>query len=431
MKARREGLLAAALAAALHGGAALVGILTGLEGTSEWYDQAHYHLPVIERFAAELPSPTLSDYQSATTPGYHLVLAAALWVGAGPLGLHLFNAMFGVALIGALAYCIGRLSGWKSGVAAGALLGLSPYTLSGSIWLNTDNLGLLLVACALFVALPIAGGASKGVGTMVGRSAALAAIGVMVRQILAYAAAIPLAALVARSIGERRWPSRRDCALGVAALAPAVLVVACFAWLWQGLVPPSFRGYHGAGANPVTPIYALALIGVWGTLVFSGIRGFPTELLSRRMLLLGLVAGGLSMLVETDYVQDVRWGGVLWTLAKAMPAPGGRSVVIVPLAALGAASLGAFIRIAVSRRDAATGGAPFLPMFVLAAAIAAQTANQQCFERYLQPSVVLMCAVSAALLGGRSLRPWRMAFGAGSSALLSITNVFAAAEVSR
>ncbi len=65
---RREAWLAAAVAGGLHMLVAAVAILRSIEGTSEWYDQKDYHLPVIERFAAELPAPVLSDYQSATTP---------------------------------------------------------------------------------------------------------------------------------------------------------------------------------------------------------------------------------------------------------------------------------------------------------------------------------------------------------------------------
>src|SRR5689334_17442136 len=39
-------------------------------------DQNNYHLRVIRTFAQEGGNPTFSDYRSATTPGYHLTLAA-------------------------------------------------------------------------------------------------------------------------------------------------------------------------------------------------------------------------------------------------------------------------------------------------------------------------------------------------------------------
>ena len=39
-------------------------------------DERVFHLPTIRLFADQLPSPDLSDYNVATTPGYHLLLAA-------------------------------------------------------------------------------------------------------------------------------------------------------------------------------------------------------------------------------------------------------------------------------------------------------------------------------------------------------------------
>ncbi|HZW10024.1 MAG TPA: hypothetical protein VFF69_08980, partial [Phycisphaerales bacterium] len=39
-------------------------------------DQLNYHEQVIRTFAADWPNPDYSDYLSATTPGYHTLLAA-------------------------------------------------------------------------------------------------------------------------------------------------------------------------------------------------------------------------------------------------------------------------------------------------------------------------------------------------------------------
>ena len=53
----REIRTAALGAAAVHAIVAGAAILAGIEGTSEWFDQKDYHLPVIERFAPQLPAP--------------------------------------------------------------------------------------------------------------------------------------------------------------------------------------------------------------------------------------------------------------------------------------------------------------------------------------------------------------------------------------
>ena len=67
----------------------LVALLTGLNQPFD-FDEGDYHVPVIQQFMEELPTPDLVHYRSATTPLMHLTLAA--WgklVGAEPWKLRL------------------------------------------------------------------------------------------------------------------------------------------------------------------------------------------------------------------------------------------------------------------------------------------------------------------------------------------------------
>lgn len=50
------------------------------EGSEAW-DQNYHHAVLVARFAQTLDNPDISDYPSATSPGYHLLLAAAVWAG--------------------------------------------------------------------------------------------------------------------------------------------------------------------------------------------------------------------------------------------------------------------------------------------------------------------------------------------------------------
>ena len=51
-------------------------ILSGRGGTNEASDEVHYHLPMIQHFAEQWPLPPEDDaYTSATTPGYHYLMA--------------------------------------------------------------------------------------------------------------------------------------------------------------------------------------------------------------------------------------------------------------------------------------------------------------------------------------------------------------------
>src|SRR5947208_1657978 len=58
-------------------------------------DQYDFHLKAILKFADELPRPDLHDYLSATTPGYHLVMAAvARAISREPLMLQIVASVF-------------------------------------------------------------------------------------------------------------------------------------------------------------------------------------------------------------------------------------------------------------------------------------------------------------------------------------------------
>jgi len=415
---------AALAAGAVHLALALIAIVTRVEGTSEWFDQKNYHLPVIRAFSEALPAPNLADYQSATTPGYHLVMAVLLKFVGESLPLFLVNAAFGVALVSLAALIVARLAGVAAGVAGGLFLGASPYVLSSSVWLTTDNFATLALTAAFLTAIPIATHATKyplRAGLFAAGYAALAAF---VRQILAYAAAFPGAAIVARAVGERRLPRVSELAAASLALLPALLVVAIFVWLWGGLVPPSFRQYHGGGANPVTPVYVLAVVAVWAFPVFVGIPNFLREFLSLRMLILGVLAAIVACAVPSSYIVHVRFGGILWAVAEKLPAPMERSIVLVPLAGFGAAAIGAYLRVW-SRNSCANARA--LGVYALLAMVGmtvAQTANSQCFERYVQPPVVLFALVAAAAIARAQLRAWPILAMTAIALGLSLVNVY-------
>lgn len=418
------GWKAAVGAGAVHLSLALLAILLGIEGTSEWYDQKDYHLPVIRAFSEALPTPNLSDYQSATTPGYHLIMAIAARIVGDGLALSLLNAAFGVALVALVAALLARMAGVAAGVAGGLLLGASPYVLSSSVWLTTDNLASLALLAAFLAAMPIAAGTTRypvRSGVLVAACAAAAAI---VRQILAYAAAFVGAAIVARAISERRMPKATELIAASLALLPAVAVVVTFVWLWGGLVPPSFRQYHGGGANPVTPVYVLAVIAVWALPTFVGIPGYFREFFSARMLVLAVLAALVCCAVPSNYVVHVRFGGVLWSVAEKLPAPWERSVLLVPLAAIGAAAIGAYLRVLARSATAESRAMGVFALLALLGMTVAQTANSQCFERYVQPPTVFFALTAAAAVAGRQLRMWPIAAMTAVATGLSLFNVY-------
>jgi hypothetical protein len=398
-------------------------IAMGVVGTSEWADQTDYHLPVIKQFAEQLPLPELGDYKSATTPGYHLIMATLVRFGIDGVALAFLNALFGATFVGLLTAIVARRASAGVAIAAGCMLGCSPYVLSSSIWLTTDNLASLALLLAAAASLSIADGSARmpiRVGLI---ASAWATFAVLIRQILIYAAAFPGAAVVARACAQRRMPAPGALFLAGMTLLPAFLVVLAFVALWGGLVPPSFREYHGGGANPVTPVYVLALVAIWGMAAFVTIPGFVRELCTTRMAFLGVLAAMVACIVPSSYIVHVRFGGILWTVASKLPAPFDRSILLVVLAGLGAAALGAYLRLWSRSADIAGRGVGVFALFVLVGMTAAQTANQQCFERYLQPLVVVCCVLAAVGIAGRSMRAWPLVIATIVALGLSAFNV--------
>jgi hypothetical protein len=54
----------------------------------------------------------------------------------------------------------------------------------------------------------------------------------------------------------------------------------------------------------------------------------------------------------------------------------------------------------------------------------AQTTNTQCFERYIQPPVVVLALIAAASLAGPRLRAWPILAMTAVAIVLSLLNVY-------
>lgn len=359
-------------------------IVSGHEGGRAQFDQDNFHVPAILKFARELPRPDLSDYTSATTPLYHLVLALVAAMNGATVVLRAAGFLFTLALVEWLGMaCAGRSARGSGERAVLAIpFACSMYVFSSAAWVLPDNAGWLGVLAVLVVALrPKVDGRMLAAG-----GGALLAL-VLTRQVHLWAAApLWVAAWMGGGPGRVAWTMG-----SVAATMPAIAAVGAFAWVWGGLVPPSFQGQYPRAVNPAAPAFVLALVGGFGV-VFAGwvvpvVRAKPGW---ARWVGAGAALGLLvGVAVATGYEKEAgRWSGI-WNIAREFPAPGGRSVVIVPLAVLGGAVVGAF-GAALPRREAAVLGV------ALAGFIAAQSASLQLWQRYNEPFVLMLLALAAA-----------------------------------
>jgi hypothetical protein len=193
-------------------------------------------------------------------------------------------------------------------------------------------------------------------------------------------------------------------ALVALASAPALLVLLYFWRLWgHSLTPPLFEERH-VGVNPTAPAFVLAVFGMYALwflpFTLDGLRRLWVRhaWLLALALLLGIVP---ALAAPTTWsLGEGRYSG-LWDIAKRLPAPGGRSVVVAPLAVLGSGLAAAWF-VSLGRRDR------WIMLAALVSFTGAQCLSFKLWQRYTEPMVLLWLALAASRVA-----PARSAAGAG------------------
>ncbi len=431
------------------------------------YDSINYHEKAIRQFAQELPTPNLKDYLSATTPGYHLVLAA-VGRGVGGIGADGVPAYekdltpvtpdpriaserrmlqcVGLCFTLALLYLVGHWG--EASLRAGAIgpratlamfcvalpLVGSPYIYQSAAWLLPDNAAWLGVLAVLLLALR----PRLELRTIVAMGLVLVWL-VLSRQIHAWVAGLVWAAawVGAGVPGDRAGGpllSVRDLfpkggmravalrvGLAVVCTLPAALVLGWFWRLWDNqLVPPTFVTWHHAGVQAATPAFVLSLVALFAPFFAAWLwPGLRSAWRSQRGWLVGAGVVGLLLAAGPATAWDFdhgRFGGV-WGVYRVVGEVGGRSLALMVLSPLGAAVV-----------VAALAGVTVRQRWVMLAALcgfaAANCANPQLWQRYHEPFVLLWLIVIAVLAAARAVdtgeggarRAWRL----GGPALLAL-----------
>lgn len=382
-------------------------IASGYERGRGAFDQVHYHEPAVLRFAEELPTPDVSDYLSATTPAYHLVLAlGARAVSEDPRFLRLMGAVFTVALLTLLTRWLTPRVGPRAAAAIGLTLPASLYVFSAGAFVLPDNAAWTGVLAVLLIALR----PRFDRVTLLGGGAVLLAL-VLTRQIHLWAAGPLLAAAwIGASFRPRPGPvdevrsifdgpSQRlaRTALMGACLLPAFGAVGAFAAAWGGLTVPIYHEYM-QGINPATPAFILAQIAVIAVFHAGFWAGPATDLLrERRGVLVAAAIAGLLLAVipATTYsVEAGRYSG-LWNAVRAAPTLAGHtSVVLLLLAPAGAVALAAWL----------AGVGPRARWVFLAALFGftlAVSATLNAWQRYHEPMLLITAALLSACVAAR------------------------------
>ena len=356
--------------------------LTNYDHGRAFADQSVYHYPTILHF---VHGGGFGDYPSATTPGYHLLLAAfARWITLSEPALKLANSVLTAALLGLVAGVVAKQV--RSVVLSLALvlpMVFSIYVFPSGVWLLPDNLAWLTVFALFYLAANFEASARWYFA-----AALLLVAAVMVRQSNLWLCAI---VLVAAARGGRIVPA-------ALATVPAIAVLVYFVTLWHGLTPPSFAQKHTAANFAAVPFF-FCVLGFYSVfyvpLVIAQVRT-----VWRPVIYLGGLAGLLaSLIVPTDWDPDAGRVSGLWNVAKILPTVAHRSMFITGLATIGGALAVIWLLLAKPATR---------PILVAAAAgfMAAQLTSHFVYERYYAGMIfLLILQVTAEVLGRDSVQP--------------------------
>ena len=406
--------LAPAFLVVLFLAATLGPVLTGFDRFPEKsIDQDYHHVPVVLAFAEMLPAVDLSDYDSATTPGMHLVLAAAVRMfGPSVTMLQVCACGFGVLFVViAYRYAAKVATPWTAFFCT-IPLASSPYVLGNSIWVMTDNLSLALIAISIGSAIFCVASRGQAVGSGIALICS-----VLVRQINIWVSGIALLAFLFQwDPIRRRLPFRDPLQPGHRGLQAAVIfaiatvaaagVIAGFVMLWGGLVPPKFQVggdgvTHAGGLNHGVTPGVFSLFAVYASpLVVVLLPFWWHDRRVRRAMFIGLAVGllaGLSLesVVGEEYGRN---GGWLWLLAGWSPTILGRSSLIVAGSVAGGATAGILFGLLVASGRARTA---WLVTGFAISFLAAYTVNSSAFQRYFDPPILLAIGWCLASLDSR------------------------------
>jgi hypothetical protein len=382
-------------------------------------DDFNYHWPAIERFASELPSPDLSDYASATTPGYHLILAPFARIGIGHTGIQLIASLWTLGFLGVLTWVAAGRFGKGTIVLMLPLL-VSMFVIYPAIWLLPDNAGWFGVLIILLLALKpdpnwktwaLSGGVLIGL--------------VLVRQIHIWAAGViwlsawlgsdtqtPTLTRFYSSIFDRF--GRALIALGCT--IPAFAALVWFVLLWGGLVPPTFQSDH-QGSNPATPPFILTQLTILSVFFIPMLWARLKEVWKHQsvwILLAAFLGATIGIIPVSSYSIDAgRYGG-WWNVIGKVPTIADRSPIIVLGSVLGAIAFVAWMSLA-SRRDV------WIWVGTLVAFTLAQSANHTSWQRYHEPMLLIMIVL--ILARSSSIKPHTRSIMLGSIGLAAMLGV--------
>lgn len=350
------------------------GLATGLD-TVFSVDEGWYHYPTILKFADELPTPYLKDYNSATTPLFHLIVAALSKIlGTDIKNLRLVN--FFITYFSVLFLFIILIGKFKLNLLHSLLFSLlfafSPYYFREAFVILTDNLPILWLLCFFYFYFSYKTGKKP-------KQLLLSLFFVMLlcltRQTYLF---------VCLAVGIDTLPGKMPV-LGKIKILLLVFIAALptvFLFLiWKGLTPPAFQEYHTRNSllNTKAVLYGMSVLGFY-SLFIPGINLFRSLFEQKKQsILIGIAVLIWIIIYFFPLIKQKGDFGYLWYVADPLPSLGGTSILFWVLVPLGAISL-----LCIWNKE----GVSFFLLFLLCLFLS-ETPNNLIFQRYYDSSVLL------------------------------------------
>jgi hypothetical protein len=362
-------------------------------------DDLLYHWPAIERFAQQIPAPDISDYASATTPGYHLLLAPIVRLGADHTVVQLIASAWSLGLLALLTWVVAGRFGKGAAVLMLPMVA-SMYVLYPGIWLLPDNAGWLGVLVILLLSLK----PEPTWKTWMISGVVLFGL-IWMRQIHIWiAGVIWLSAWLGstdqtpeiRTLFSAVFDRGGRAFIALACTIPAIAALVWFIAVWGGLVPPTFQDNH-QGPNRSTPGFILTQLAILSVFFAPMLWDRLKEVWKHQSgwIIFAIVIGcALGVFPASSYSYDAgRYSG-WWNLINKLPVIADRSPIILIGSISGSIALVVWLNL-VTRRDA------WIWIGAFVAFVLAQSANHASWQRYHEPmlliTILLIFARSTAL----------------------------------
>lgn len=343
-------------------------------------DESIYHYPSIQKFATTLPNVNVLDYNSATTPLFHLVLAsAARGLDLDLIGLRWVNLLISyAALIVLYLFLARRFLRNRDALLLALVFSLTPYFFGRAFRLFTENMAFGFCVLGLYLAMR----ARDNLSDVRWLGAAASFVGaVLTRQSTAW---LPTA------VGAGQLAKGRESYRLLRAMVLAggpVLALIPFVYFWGGLVPPASQELNvSQTVNAKAVVFAFAVLGFYSMLlvpktVFECVR-HPGRI--------GLLTAVCGLAIVAVAQLSPRFGndGFLWRIAGRFPDVSGGNLLFYLLVPVG-------LMISVGVRKPGALPSLYFPLFALSFVVSGKS-----FQNYYDSYVLLFLFDRVAADGG-------------------------------